>query len=227
MSVCLMKHMGRARNERLSLSVRSHKERLIEIAGQLEDTQFDPYFIDEEPAIDLKGEDVWASPIYPTKVKWERNPITPYVAYQFDGHSSADLKNPIPDEKHIVFHHLRERGYAYKVVGGHMSLYQCVCTLAHAALFVGCDSGMSHVAHSVGVPVYLLQYHLPVETCHRGKQYVLCNNAEHFINQARPYLDMLRHIAGLGDFKSPTKMVRIGNILVPENMAHLIPKPQG
>src|SRR5262249_11725273 len=43
--------------------------------------------------------------------------------------------------------------------------------LSQSELFVGIDSGMSHVAHSVGVPVFLKAYaELPL--CHPNKAYV-------------------------------------------------------
>jgi hypothetical protein len=51
------------------------------------------------------------------------------------------------------------------------TLAEIVAILAGAACFVGIDSGMSHVAHSVGVPTFL-KHHAELHLAHPGKEYV-------------------------------------------------------
>jgi len=44
------------------------------------------------------------------------------------------------------------------VLGGHRPLAECVGLMAESDLFVGMDSGMSHVCHSVGTPMLLYRW---------------------------------------------------------------------
>ena len=43
-----------------------------------------------------------------------------------------------------------------------MSLEESIWVIARARLFLGVCSGMSHVAHSVGVPTIVIEYRQPV-----------------------------------------------------------------
>ena len=68
-------------------------------------------------------------------------------------------------------------------LGPRYSLQQNVEFAASAEFFVGIDSGLSHLAHSVGVPVHLLRNLVPVHharTTHRGKQTWLYRDVAEF-----------------------------------------------
>ena len=107
----------------------------------------------------------------PTKVRWARNDGR-IISYQIETSAShrpdrfcdpwliEDLSDQLP-------------GYEFVELGkehqGTMS--EIVDILSKSELFVGIDSGMSHVAHSVGVPVFLKQYD-ELELCHPNKDYV-------------------------------------------------------
>lgn len=127
--------------------------------------------VDEPGLHEPDGFDVWAAPSWPTKKTWNPSDYEKWkFVYQLDGVSSADIKNPtLEDEKEIV-RRLNFHGRSVRL-GKEMSLEKIVEEMATAELFVGVDSGMSHVAHSVGVPMILVEYGLPIVTTHRGKPF--------------------------------------------------------
>lgn len=124
------------------------------------------------------GFSVWASPFWPTKKTWSPLGEKGHVVYQFDGISSAEDKNPPAED---IPHILDALPGLYFPLGRHQSLAHCVDLLASARAFIGCDSGMSHLAHSVGVPMILVEYKLPIITTHRRKHFVHCRGTEELI----------------------------------------------
>ncbi len=156
-----------------------------------------PIFTQEPYTCDVPNDTIWACPVVPTKRRWSFPPLTARtVVYQFDGVWSAAAKNPSVDEQTQVLNFLTAQGYVPVRLGRHLSLARCVQLCSIATLFVGCDSGMSHVAHSVGVPVYLLEYGLPVVGCHRQKQFVACRGARHFMQEVHQYLVLTDRLTG-------------------------------
>ncbi len=71
-----------------------------------------------------------------------------------------DLSDQLPDYEFI------ELGKKHQGTMG-----EIIEILSQSELFVGIDSGMSHVAHSVGVPVFL-KYYAELDLCHPNKEYV-------------------------------------------------------
>ncbi len=146
----------------------------------------------------LDGFTVWACDYFPTKTRWDWTKRHDYVVYQFDGLSSPEKNPALSDQRRIldVIHdtyHLESHQ-----LGKHLSVQENVNMLAGAAFFVGCDSGMSHLAHSVGTPLFLLEYGLPVVTCHRNKSYILCAGAGDFIDWKLPTWVRYRNFLGIG-----------------------------
>ncbi len=137
----------------------------------------------------LSGYDVWQTPFYPTNKRWSSWGKHAYYAYQFDGVSSPELKNPPQSDINKIHDFLFP--FPSIKVGLPMNAAASMSALAGCAFFVGVDSGMSHLAHSVGCPIFLLQYQLPVVTCHRGKPYILCEGADDLITKVQRYRDML------------------------------------
>ncbi len=155
------------------------------------------------PVFDLDGFDVWATQYFPTKRQWSPDrqayPFN-FICAHFDGISSAADKNPpFSDRAHIALWAAQNRLSVMYLGDPAQPLDEVVGLLANCALFVGCDSGFSHIAHSVGAPTYLLEYKLPVVTCHRHKSYVLCKGAGHFTQQADNWLHYLRTLDALPD----------------------------
>lgn len=146
--------------------------------------------VDEPPDEALDGFDVWAAPVIPTVSTWEWPRCDRMVAYQFDGISSAQEKNPPLHEAHAILCWLTSRGFDTHPLGADRSLSQCVEILSRSVLFIGSDSGFSHVAHSVGTPCYIYEHTHPIITCHRQKQHVIVRSAADFESQARMLLDL-------------------------------------
>ncbi len=132
-----------------------------------------------------------------TKTVWIWSRSTRYVAYQFDGVSSSTAKNiPMIGQERVLSRLTRE-GYVPRRLGRHITLSEAVTQLSESAFFVGCDSGFSHVAHSVGTPVFLLQHKKPVADWHMGQAYTLCDGADDFIDHRLPAWLTYRKFLGL------------------------------
>jgi hypothetical protein len=109
-------------------------------------------------------------PYVPTKVKWARNDGR-IISYQVETSTTHrpdrfcdpwfidDLRDRLPD-------------YDFVALGKHhqSTIGEIIDILSKSELFVGIDSGMSHVAHSVGVPVFLKHY-AELEGTHPNKEY--------------------------------------------------------
>jgi hypothetical protein len=144
----------------------------------------------------LDGYSVWATPYFPTHRRWSIGETHSTVTIQMDGRSAASAKNPTEEEQVRLAAVLRELAPDLEIVplGAHFSVAECVEQAAKSAFFLGVDSGMSHLCHSVGVPVFLLEYNLPVVTCHRGKSYRLCRGARDFREQLHRWNNYLRDV---------------------------------
>lgn len=156
--------------------------------------------VDAPPTHQLAGFDVWACPVWPTNVRWQPYERHAFATYQFDGISAARDKNPTEIDQALILQRLDAWGIPTLPLGKHLTLRECTQYLAASSFFVGCDSGMSHLAHSVGTHCFLLEYNLPVVTCHRGKAYIQCAGTEDFLRHKLPtwidYLRFIEHIDG-------------------------------
>lgn len=146
------------------------KERFQEILTLLQGPERSSVSLVDEPGThEPDGYDVWAAPAWPTKPRWSPPKAgNNQVCYQFDGVSSAESKNPPPQDMDRILEAIGQGGVR---LGNHQTLAQIVALLSESSLFVGVDSGMSHIAHSVGTPVIIVEYQLPIITCHREKHF--------------------------------------------------------
>jgi hypothetical protein len=96
----------------------------------------------------------------PTKIRWKRSKSN-IIAYQFDGKDMAEYKNLPPDVLANLLKSLNSRGYNTINVGGMKPMPFIIKTLAKCKLFVGCPSGLSHVAMSVKCPINLISWKIP------------------------------------------------------------------
>ncbi len=189
-SISLLAQMARARSLIRFHSKPVHRRRHEELLKLL--VGADVLAPTDEPATEhLDGFNVWATEYLPTHARWSRCHAAPTICTHFEGISSAREKNPPPADVQQITEWAAKRGLRVSPLTGQMPLAEVVRRLATCSLFVGCDSGMSHLAHCVGTPTYLLEYGLPVVTCHRHKAYVRCDGAGHFIAQAANWMGYL------------------------------------
>lgn len=143
----------------------------------------------------LSGYDVWAAPSLPTWRQWDKHAPHATIAYQFDGHSSPSISNPSSEDEQILLRWLEQSGFLPVRLGKHLTVDECCRQASEAVAFIGVDSGMSHLCHSVNVPIFLLQFKLPVVTTHRGKPHILADGCEDFMRHKWPtWVDYLRFI---------------------------------
>lgn len=118
-----------------------------------------------------------AEPYVPTRVRW-RGGAARVVAYQLVTHTSHRPERLLSEAEVARFRAWCE-AHGWRAIdlarppsptAGAPSLAECIAWLAESACFVGIDSGMSHVAHSVGVPTWLHAWS-ELALAHRGKAY--------------------------------------------------------
>ncbi len=83
------------------------------------------------------------------------------IALQLDGRSGAVAKNP-PAADLARFHALPKT----VAMGLPMTLEESIAVMRTCRFMIGVCSGMSHVAHAVGIPLIIVQYHQPVSSWH-------------------------------------------------------------
>jgi hypothetical protein len=143
--------------------------------------------VDERPTDGFEASLAWRVPFMPTKRRWRPGPHK-RIAVQFDGRSVAELKNPPPDQLAELMGDWLPAGYTMTTIGLPRTVQEDVDILATSNAFIGCDSGMSHLCHSVGTPCFLLEYRMPLELTHSGKAYTRCGSAAEAIARVRTLL---------------------------------------
>jgi Glycosyltransferase family 9 (heptosyltransferase) len=202
-TLSLLDHLQRRQHTPVYLSTQQHgfdlRPKQEEIMSLMLTYPGEPgiELVDDEPNTDLDGYAVWAAIPFRTKLQWRFEARRNLVTYHFTGLSSAADKNLPMNEQQEIIDWIRAKGLVPCMLDPQLPLSRYVSLLANSMLFCGVDSGPAHLAHAVQVvPTYILEYRLPIVTCHRGKQYIKCTNAGHFIAQAENYLAFLRFIGG-------------------------------
>lgn len=196
-SYCLMAFLGKRHKQQYSLGVRNvgedYTKRLEEIAGLFREQLYSPILIDAEGQEKVDAWLNWAYPAIPVdfRYRWDSSHIEKTVCYQFDGISSAEDKNPPPALAYAIKVFFKSQGFRLVRLGGHLSLGEAVTYLSRCSLFVGCDSGFSHIAHSVGCPVYMYEGNLPFWHVHRLKQMDTFKNIEELAMRTEKWLELL------------------------------------
>ncbi len=146
-------------------------KKIYEIFENLDTSfEFDVCYSDKKYAT-VNQFDAWSTVYIPTIVKWHQN-NNGIITHQLDGgRLHADLKGISRDFKLDILQVMRSRGYVEQSVGGEFSLSECIKHMSESAFFIGIDSGMSHVAHSVGVPIILIESNFDFRPYHVCKQY--------------------------------------------------------
>ena len=198
----LLMALARQRNSPVLLHSTGHRARLN---AEIIDSLAEPGWIvatDRPATHHLSGYDVWAAPSAPTRHRWHPSAPHGLVCCHFDGISSATDKNPNAHEHAILMCALRASGFEVAILNRHQPIAEVIAIMCASAFFVGVDSGFSHIAHSVGLPTFLLEFELPIITCHRGKSFIQCGSrhegryaVEEFLRWKLPtHVDLLRFI---------------------------------
>lgn len=134
------------------------------------------------PAHLLRWRVAFARPYRQTTTRWH-GAGSRRIAYQFvPGKEGA--KSCKPGQIEQFEPQVRALGYTPVALGAHLGIAGSIKHAAGAELFVGVDSGMSHLCHSVGVPVHLLrndQAAATIDTMHRGNAYRLHEDMRSFL----------------------------------------------
>jgi len=91
-----------------------------------------------------------------TKIKWHDGRFFNHICYQFDGKSGTGSKNMSKNKEREIFECFDYLGVRATRLGSSLSLLECVKAAATSDLFIGVESGMSHLCHSVGVPTFII-----------------------------------------------------------------------
>lgn len=179
---------------REEILLREEHPRLREILSQLEGPERSSVRLvpsGQGPTSQLCGFAVWATPFWPTKRTWQPAQAKKRIVYHLEGLSSAAEKNPPEQDRSRIHTWLGQRimdGYEVVALGGHQSLEQMIYLAAGAQMFMGVDSGPSHICHSVGLPMFLVEYDLPIITTHRRKHFTHCRGTSELLAAAEAYL---------------------------------------
>ncbi len=185
-STNLLIRLAAAKHTQIRVSYAGRRQLHDEIMSVLAAPRHAILYTDEPGTVQLDGFNVWAAEFYPTYTQWSWRNRAQRVTVHFDGVSAAEDKNPPTLEKQRLLATLVMMGYEIRFLHGKMPLTEVVDELAESLFFISVDSGFAHIAHSVGVPIFLLQYKLPVVTCHRGKKYVLCDGIGDLLDHKLP-----------------------------------------
>jgi hypothetical protein len=112
----------------------------------------------------------WAIKNLRTKIQWKPGPYKK-ICYQFN----ASTVNRPPRWEVVAFLE-KFPEIEWIKLGKEYSLKECLEIAATCDAFIGVSSGMSHVMHSVGIPMFLLSYNFDIRPYHGQNEYILCND---------------------------------------------------
>jgi len=150
--------------------------------------------VDFPPSRQLNWQEVFhRTPYQPTKRRWIPN-ASGTVCYQFDGKSWHRQNFRTPDEEFLIIREIERLGWQAVRLGKEISqdsLSADIDRLANCEFFVGVDSGLSHVAYSVGTPILMV-------VNGRGPQ-IWDSQGERRLIVARDHLDTVRKLTAWRD----------------------------
>lgn len=145
------KYVSNRKNEKMI----SAEAKLKEILSVLDCGSAKIDLVEDTANVFVTAEECFQSTYLPTKVKWSGGRS---IVHQL---SNAQQSANCPRCPPMHYYNAIMKwisGHENKRLGLPMSLDECVKAASNAALFIGMDSGMSHVCHSVGIPVILYDW---------------------------------------------------------------------
>ena len=123
---------------------------LLESTGKLE-------IVSDYGERKLQDAEIWRSFYLETKCKW-RGKQSNLCGTQWEGVSNPKGQNVTEEEAKMICSALEDIGFKHMVLGRPMSIEQIVEYLSRCRFFIGIDSGISHIAHSItGLPVFIIK----------------------------------------------------------------------
>jgi hypothetical protein len=132
---------------------------------------------------------VMALPYVPTRSRWKaakRRQIVYQLVPREDGRTSCQA-----GEIEFFMKRLELEGITAIPLGLPKSVEQIVEDASESSFFVGIDSGMSHLCHSVGIPSILIRNRLPLgylQVTHAGKTFDEYSTLPDFVVQIDTYI---------------------------------------
>jgi len=145
-------------------------KKIIEIMPLLE-SKHRPSIISDP---DVQGAGSFGHKYLRTKIKWQDGKFFNRICYQFDGRSNTGAKNMSKSKEKEMLECFNHLGVHATKLGSSLSLLNCVKVAAASDLFIGVESGMSHLCHSVGVPTFIIANKLDkdhIEKYHTPNKY--------------------------------------------------------
>lgn len=186
-SINWLVNLGISENRKIKLSSNHHgfdvSARLRDIIDVLDIPNLIE-IVDCPGKIGMDQYNFWTTKYHPTKVRW-KNVYENKFCYQFDGASNNWRKNPPPEDIDKLTSWCDKESFIQ--LGKHLSIKQCVELASESSMFFGVCSGMSHLCHSVGLPVFILEYGLFVPPFHVNKKYTRCCGTKKFLEEAEKF----------------------------------------
>ena len=116
---------------------------------------------------------LWKYPLIPTKKAWNLN-SSRKICYQFDASKKRARFFSKKIERKILLH-AEKLGYKLVRLGKNITLEKCVDEVSTSELFLGVDSGMLHLAASVGTPTILCENNRKIKSSYNqaNKSFIL------------------------------------------------------
>ena len=128
---------------------------------------------EESPTTRQLPDNRWETIYYPTKIRWSpKHYNRNRIVYNFGGTWKTKLK--IPREKDLGRLMKSLSRFNPVELGPSLSLSDCVRQIANCDLFLSICNGMSHMCHSVGTPIFLLEHIRNIACFHRNKEVRIC-----------------------------------------------------
>lgn len=173
------------------------KKNVCEIVNYL-DTNGKITFVTTPPQVAMSYRDIYRIKFFPTKKVWRCD--SNIIAYQFDGTHLSQFKNLIGDSLNKFLNCLKRMGYLPINVGGYSPLNGIINILTKSVCFVGCPSGISKVAISVGVPTYVITKNIPAAYCCFMQNCHFYNKPVRMFKYTRSFVKHLSCTKGSNDF---------------------------
>lgn len=149
---------------------------LFESSGQIEISYLHPNCL-------VTDEMVFTMPFLPCRYRW-KPAASKMVCYQLAGIHNAKDKNVSEHEQKHFCKELRNAGFIPQALGLPLTLEKSAQLLSEALCFIGVDSGLMHVAYSVGTPPIMVRNNMSdaqIARCHSNRNFGLCRDIKHVL----------------------------------------------